>query len=166
MITAYKKKEGPKKKVDGETLSVVDIRREMLYQKNTLYIENTRGLVKKDERWKKFFDTLASFIGEKIRVKVIARVSTINQLEGKQRLPNCGQCIFWKFPREATNRDTGIRMCTNPKTFRGVYSFNPHVIDDKKEIIERFNRQEFYTHKHQSCIYGSRAIKIKGLSEF
>jgi hypothetical protein len=152
--------------VDGEAMTVVDIKREMVHQKNLLYIENTRGLVKKDPRWKQFFESLAGFIGQKITAKVISKVSTVNQLDGKQRFPNCGMCIFWKMPKEATNRNTGIRACTNPRTFRGVYSFNPHKAGSKEDIIEQYDRQEFYTHKHQTCTYGSRAIKIKGISEF
>jgi hypothetical protein len=156
--------QGRKKSVFQESISVVDIRSEMSHQKNLLYVENARAMGKHDKRWQQYYNSLLEFISEKIKLKVIARVATVNQLDGQQRLPNCRQCVFWKMPEGVENKNTSVRLCTNPKTFAGVFSFKPHDFP-ASEAAEMALKQKFYTTKHQSCSYGSREQKIKGLSK-
>jgi hypothetical protein len=155
---------GRKKSIFNESISIIDIIKELRLFKRELYLENVRGFTKSDPRWETFYMKIAQMVTDKIRAKIISRLSSINQIDGMQRFPNCKQCIFWKKASEDKGKsDPSIRMCTNPKFSQGLFSFNPNQCETKQQIIDMAQSQFFYTHKHHGCLYGSRTQKIKGL---
>jgi|GEM_PF-5339959 len=156
--------QGRKKSIFNESINIIDVIKELRLFKRELYLENVRGFTKSDPRWEQFFMKIAHMVVDKMKTKIISRLSSINQIDGMQRFPNCKQCIFWKkAPEDKVKSDPTIRLCTNPKYSQGVFSFNPNQCDTKQEIIDKASSQFFYTHKHYGCLYGSREQKIKGL---